>query len=224
MALAFVLCAAALYAAFFLAPSEARQGEAYRILFVHVPAAWLSLLIYLMMASASAMGFVTGNRLSSMLASALAPTGALFTFLTLWTGALWGRPTWGAWWAWDARLSSELLLLFMYLGYIALQSSIDDPRRADRVCGVLAMLGVVNVPIVFFSVQWWQTLHQGASLSLSAAPLMAEVMALGLALMVLAFLAYTIAIALFRVRNVILERERHLAWVSNLSGDSDELG
>ena len=224
MALALVLCAAGLYAAFFLAPSEARQGEAYRIIFVHVPAAWLSLLIYLLMAASAGTGFVTGNRPASMLANALAPTGAMFTFLALWTGALWGKPTWGAWWVWDARLTSELLLLFVYLGYIALQSSIDDPRRADRASGVLALLGVVNVPIVFFSVQWWQTLHQGASLSLSAAPAMAGIMALGITLMVLALLAYTIAVALFRVRNVILERERHLAWVSKLSGDTDELG
>ena len=127
-----LLVAIGLYIGFFVAPTDATQGEAYRIIFIHVPAAWMSMFLYLVMAFWAAVGLVMNTRLSAMMASALAPTGALFTFLALWTGSLWGRPTWGTWWVWDARLTSELILLFLYFGFMALQASIDDPRRADR--------------------------------------------------------------------------------------------
>ncbi len=139
--------------------------------------------LYVVMAcwSASALGFNT--RLSAMMAQAIAPTGAVMTFVALWTGAFWGRPTWGTYWAWDARMTSELILLFLYLGIIALRNAIDDPRRADRACGVLALTGVVNIPIIYFSVHWWNTLHQGSSVSLTKAPAMAAIMLTGMLIM-----------------------------------------
>jgi heme exporter protein C len=217
-ALAAVLCAAGLYVGFFVAPTDAQQGEAYRIIFVHVPAAWMSMFIYLVMAFWSAMVLAFNTRLSGMMASALAPTGALFTFLALWTGALWGKPTWGTWWVWDARLTSELILLFLYFGFIALHAAIDDARRADRAAAVLALVGVVNIPIIYFSVQWWNTLHQGASVSLRSAPTMASTMLLGMLLMALACWMYSIAASLWRVRSLILERERSTEWVARYAG------
>jgi heme exporter protein C len=201
-----LLAAAGLYVGFFVAPTDAQQGEAYRIIFIHVPAAWMSMFIYLVMAFWAAMGLAFNTRLSGMMATALAPTGALFTFLALWTGSLWGKPTWGTYWVWDARLTSELILLFLYLGFIALQAAIEDPRRADRAGAVLALVGVVNIPIIYFSVQWWNTLHQGASVSLKSAPTMAASMFTGMILMALAFWMYAIAVAMVRVRCIIKER------------------
>jgi heme exporter protein C len=202
-----LLAAAGLYVGFFVAPTDAQQGEAYRIIFIHVPAAWMSMFLYVVMAFWAALGLAFNTRLSSMMASAIAPTGAWMTFLALWTGALWGRPTWGAYWVWDARLTSELILLFLYLGFMALQAAIDDPRRADRAGALLAIVGVVNVPIIYFSVQWWNTLHQGASVSLTRAPSMASTMLTGMLLMALAFWLYSIAASLTRVRCIIRERE-----------------
>jgi heme exporter protein C len=210
---AVLFAAAGLYVGFFVAPTDATQGEAYRIIFLHVPAAWMSMFLYLVMAGWAGLGLVLNTRLSGMMASALAPTGAMFTFLALWSGALWGRPTWGTYWVWDARLTSELILLFLYLGFIALKEAIEDPRRADRASAILALVGVVNVPIIYFSVQWWNTLHQGASVSLTAAPKMAATMLAGMLLMALAAWMYSIAISLARVRAIILERERDAAWV-----------
>jgi heme exporter protein C len=202
-----LLAAAGLYVGFYVAPTDAQQGEAYRIIFIHVPAAWMSMFLYVVMAFWAALGLAFNTRLSSMMASAIAPTGAWMTFLALWTGALWGRPTWGAYWVWDARLTSELILLFLYLGFMALQAAIDDPRRADRAGALLAIVGVVNVPIIYFSVQWWNTLHQGASVSLTRAPSMASTMLAGMLLMALALWLYSIAASLTRVRCIIRERE-----------------
>jgi heme exporter protein C len=199
-----------------LAPTDFQQGDAYRIIFIHVPAAWMSMLIYLALAFWAALGLVLNTRLSAMMASALAPTGALMSFLALWTGALWGKPTWGTWWAWDARLTSELLLLFLYVGFMALQAATDDPRRADRAGAVLAIVGVVNVPIIYFSVKWWNTLHQGASINLDRAPSMAAVMLWGLLLMTAAFWAWCAAAALHRLRSLVLEREADAEWVRAL--------
>src|SRR5688500_6841193 len=206
-ALAAILGAAGLYVAFFVATTDAQQGEVYRVIFIHVPAAWMSMFIYVVMAFWAAVGLAFNTRLSGMMASALAPTGALFTFVALWTGALWGKPTWGTWWVWDARLTSELILLFLYFGFMALHAAIDDKRRADRACALLALVGVVNVPIIYYSVQWWNTLHQGASVSLTRAPSMAAAMFLGMILMALAFWLYSIAVAMVRVRCLIQERQ-----------------
>ena len=211
--LAGVLALAGLYIAFFVAPTDHQQGEAYRIIFIHVPAAWMSMFLYVVMAGWAGLGLALNTRLSGMMASALAPTGAMFTFVALWSGALWGRPTWGAYWVWDARLTSELVLLFLYLGFIALKGAIPDPVRADRAGAILALVGVVNVPIIYFSVQWWNTLHQGASVSLTRAPSMAATMLLGMLLMALAAWMYSFATAFSRVRAIILERERDAEWV-----------
>ncbi len=208
-----LLCVIGLYLGLILAPTDAQQGDAYRIIFVHVPTAWMSMVVYLAMAFWAGVGLVFNSRMSSMLASALAPTGAWMTFQALWTGALRGRPTWGAWWVWDARLTSELVLLFLYFGFMALHAAIDDVRRADRSAALLAIVGVVNVPIIYFSVQWWNTLHQGASVSLTKAPSMALPMLVGMLVMVAGIWMYCIAMALARSRTIILEREQHAAWV-----------
>ena len=204
---AVLLALAGLYVGLFVAPTDAQQGEVYRIIFIHVPAAWMSMFIYVVMAFWSAVGLAMQTRLSAMMARALAPTGALFTFIALWTGSLWGRPTWGTWWVWDARLTSELILLFLYFGFMALQAAIDDRRRADRAGALLAIVGVVNIPIIYFSVQWWNTLHQGASVSFSRAPSMAATMFAGMILMAAAFWMYSIAVAMVRVRREIVESE-----------------
>src|SRR5438309_9280311 len=212
--LAGIFSLAGLYVGFFLAPTDAQQGDVYRIIFIHVPAAWMSMFIYVVMAFWSAVGFAMQTRLSAMMARALAPTGALFTFIALWTGSLWGKPTWGTWWVWDARLTSELILLFLYFGFIALQASIDERRRADRAGAVLAIVGVVNIPIIYYSVKWWNTLHQGASVSFSKAPSMAATMFAGMILMALAFWLYSIAIALTRVRCEIAENQGQTTFSS----------
>jgi len=183
--------AAGLYMAFFVVPTDARQGEVFRIVFVHVPAAWMSIFIYVVMAFWAAVGLSLDTRLSFMIAHALAPTGAMFTFLALWTGAIWGKPTWGAWWIWDARLTSELILLSLFLGSMALNAAIDDPRRADRACAVLALAGTLNLPLIYYSV-----------------PEIAGRMPLqGVFIMGAAFWMYSVALALARVRCVILEGE-----------------
>ena len=205
-----------LYISFLLAPTDFQQSEAYRIIFIHVPAAWMSMFIYIVMAFWAALGLAFRTRLSFMMASALAPTGAMLTFVSLWTGALWGKPTWGAWWVWDARLTSELILFFLYLGFMALQAAIDDPRRADRAGALIALVGVVNVPIIYFSVRWWNTLHQGASVSMTKSPSMATIMLVGMLVMALAVWMYAIAAALSRVRSIILERERNSQWVAQM--------
>ena len=211
-ALAFILTVAGLYISFFVAPTDFQQGEGYRIIFIHVPAAWMSMFIYVVMAFWSAIGLAWNTRLSFVMARALAPTGAMFTFVALWTGAFWGKPMWGAWWVWDARLTSELILLFLYVGVMALQAAIDDPRRSDRAGALLNLVGVINVPIIYFSVKWWNTLHQGSSVSLTRAPSMAQTMLWGMLIMALAAWMYTIAVALARARTLILERERRTEW------------
>jgi heme exporter protein C len=212
-----LLGAVGLWLGLIVAPTDAQQGEAYRIIFIHVPAAWMSMFIYAVMAGWAAVSLALNARLSAMMAQALAPTGALFTAIALVTGSLWGRPAWGTYWAWDARMTSELILLFLYLGYMALRQAIDDPRRADRASAVLALVGVVNLPIIYFSVVWWNTLHQGASVSLTSSPKMAAIMLSAMLVMAFAAWFYTIAVVLTRVRAIILEREKRAAWVSQVA-------
>lgn len=212
-ALAVVLTVVGLYLGFFVAPTDYKQGEGYRIIFIHVPAAWMSMLIYVVMAVYAGMGLVFNTRLSSLMASALAPTGALFTFLALWTGALWGKPMWGTWWVWDARLTSELILLFLYIGFMSLKAAIDDPRRAARASGLLAIIGVINVPIIYKSVEWWNTLHQGATIKASGTS-METTMLTAMLVMTFAMWMYTVAVVLARVRCEILESERDTEWVA----------
>lgn len=210
-----LFCVAGLWIGFGIAPTDFQQGEAYRIIFIHVASAWMSMFVYLVMAFWSILALSFNTRLSAMMAQALAPTGAVMTFIALWTGALWGRPTWGTYWAWDARMTSELILLFLYFGVMALRNAIDDPRRADRACAVLTIVGAVNIPIIYFSVQWWNTLHQGSSVSMTAAPKMAYIMLSGMLVMALAAWFYAIAVALWRAQAIILERERGAAWIGD---------
>jgi heme exporter protein C len=193
--------AVGLYIGLLIAPTDFQQGDSYRIIFVHVPAAWMSMFLYVVMALWAGFGMGLNARLSFMMAQAIAPTGAM-----------WGKPTWGAWWVWDARLTSELILLFQYAGVMLLRTSIDDLRRADRASGVFALVGVVNIPIIYFSVKWWNTLHQGASVSMTAAPKMAATMLTAMLLMTFGFWMYSIAVILSRSRCVILEREQLLSW------------
>jgi heme exporter protein C len=209
--------AVGLYIGLLVAPTDFQQGESYRIIFVHVPAAWMSMFLYVVMAVWAGFGMGLNARLSFMMAQAIAPTGAMFTFLALLTGAMWGKPTWGAWWVWDARLTSELILLFQYAGVMLLRTSIDDLRRADRASGVFALVGVVNVPIIYFSVKWWNTLHQGASVSMSGGSKMAATMLTAMLVMTFGFWMYSIAVILSRSRCVILEREQQLSWNKSAS-------
>ncbi|HEX4884641.1 MAG TPA: heme ABC transporter permease CcmC [Casimicrobiaceae bacterium] len=210
-------CAAiGLYLGFGVAPTDFQQGEVYRIIFIHVPAAWMSMFLYVVMAFWGALLLGFNTRLSGMLAQAIAPTGALMTFVALWSGALWGRPTWGTYWAWDARMTSELILLFLYFGIIALRQAISDPRRADRACAVLSLVGVVNIPIIYFSVKWWNTLHQGASVKLTGSSMEMTMLA-GMLVMSFAFWFYAVAVVLARARTIMLERERGAAWVGQLA-------
>jgi heme exporter protein C len=213
---ALLLFATGLYIGFFVAPTDATQGNSYRIIFIHVPAAWMSMMLYLVMAFWAVIGWAFNARLASMVARALAPTGAMFTFLALWTGAFWGKPTWGTWWVWDARLTSELILLFLYLGFLALVEAIDDVKRADHAGALVALVGVINVPIIYFSVRWWNTLHQGATISATAAPKMASTMLSAMLIMTFACWAYAFAVVFMRTRAIILDREAHTDWVHEL--------
>ena len=214
---AILLSLAGLYVGFAIAPTDFQQGDAYRIIFIHVPAAWMSMLIYVVLAFWAAWGWMFNARLASMYARALAPTGAMFTFIALWTGALWGKPTWGTWWVWDARLTSEFILLLLYLGYIALTEAIDDPRRSANAGALLALVGVVNVPVIYFSVIWWNTLHQGATISMTTAPKMATTMLTSMLLLTLAFWAYSFAVVFTRTRAIVLEQEADTEWVRVLA-------
>lgn len=222
LALAALLALAGLYWGFYLAPADAVQGESYRIMFLHVPASWVAMIVYLAMAFWSAVYLVFRTRLSAMMAQALAPTGALMTLLSLATGALWGKPTWGTYWVWDARLTSMLLLLFLYLGFIALTRGVTPASRADGAGSILALVGVVNVPIIYFSVVWWNTLHQGASISFDAGVSMHPAMLTALLLMSAAAWLYAIAIVLGRLRVLILEREAQADWVAAQYGGATE--
>jgi len=216
-AAAALLAALGLYIGFFVAPTDAQQGESYRIIFIHVPAAWMSMVVYLAMAGWAAIGWIFKVRMASMLARALAPSGMVFTLIALATGSFWGKPAWGTWWVWDARLTSELILLFLYLGYIALVEAIDDVRRADHAGALLAIVGAVNVPVIYFSVRWWNTLHQGATITISAAPKMQSTMLSAMLLLTFAFWAYAFAVVFVRARAIVLEREHDAEWVRGLA-------
>lgn len=213
--IATVLMIAGLVGGLYLAPPDYEQGDGFRIIYVHVPSAWMSLFIYVLMASFGAITLIWKVKIYDSLARACAVLGASFTFLTLVTGSLWGKPMWGTWWVWDARLTSELILLFLYLGYIALQSVIDDRRMAARAGAILALIGVVNIPIIHYSVEWWNTLHQGPTVTKFAAPSISFSMLVPLLLMSLAFTAYFFAVLLVRARTEILDNERHNPWVDD---------
>jgi heme exporter protein C len=202
-----------LYGGLVLAPADYLQGDSFRIVYVHAPSAWLSMLVYGTMAVAAAIGLVWRIKLAHAVAAAAAPIGASFTALALATGAIWGKPTWGTWWVWDARLTSELLLLFLYAGVMALRASIDDRDRADRASALLAIVGVVNLPIIHYSVYWWNTLHQPPTLTRIGKPTMAGEMLWPLLVMLLGFTLYFGAVLLVRLRAEILRRERDASWL-----------
>jgi heme exporter protein C len=199
-----------------VAPADYQQGDSYRIMFIHVPAAWLSMLTYMVMAGGAFVFLVWRIKLADMLAKCCAPLGAAFTVLTLATGSLWGKPMWGTWWAWDARLTSELVLLFLYLGLIGLRGAIDEPQRAGRATALLALVGVVNIPIIHFSVDWWNTLHQPASLTRMDGPAIHPAMLTPLLLMIAGFTVYFLAVLLQRLRCEILQREQQARWLAEL--------
>ena len=211
-----ILFIAGIYGAFFYAPADYQQGESFRIIYVHVPSAWMSMFIYMVMATSGALGLIWKTKVSDAIARACAPLGASFTFLALATGSLWGKPMWGTWWVWDARLTSELILLFLYLGYMSLQSAIDDRRTAARAGAVLALVGVVNIPIIHYSVIWWNTLHQGPTVSKLDAPSIHIDMLIPLLVMIFAYMCYFSVMLLIRARSEIIDQEKNSKWVQEL--------
>jgi heme exporter protein C len=214
---AVVLMAVGLWVGLFLAPADYQQGDAFRIIYVHVPSAWLSMSGYAILAAAAAIGLIWRIKLAHWVAHAVAPVGASFTFLALATGSIWGKPMWGTWWVWDARLTSELVLLFLFLGYIALANAFDDLRKGDRASGMLAIVGVVNLPIIKFSVEWWSTLHQPATIAKLGKPSISWDMLWPLLLMWLGATLFLAAVTLMRARAITLERERNQGWTKELS-------
>lgn len=195
------------------APPDYQQGDAFRIVYVHAPAAWLSLFAYTTMAVAGAIGLIWRIKMAHALSAAAAPIGASFTILALVTGSLWGRPMWGTYWAWDPRLTSELILLFLYFGVMSLRAAFEDPARGDRAAALLAIVGVVNVPIIHFSVQWWNSLHQGATVAKFGKPAMDASMLWPLLAMLLGFMLFFGAVLCMRLRGEVLNRERQASWV-----------
>jgi heme exporter protein C len=212
-----LLFAYGVYAGLFVAPADYQQGDAFRIIYVHVPAAYLSMMAYMIMAISAGIGLIWRMKLAHAVAAGAAPLGAWFTFLALATGSIWGRPMWGTWWEWgDPRLTSELIMLFLYFGYMALRSAIDDTTKADKASAVLALVGAVNVPVIHFSVEWWSSLHQGATLIRKDGPAMDADMVYPLLAMILAYTLIFGGFLLRRVRTEVLFRERRTKWVRDL--------
>ncbi len=216
MAAAVILIALGFYGGLVKAPADYQQGDSFRIIYLHVPAAWMSLFIYMVMATSAAIGLIWKIKLADLFATASAPIGASFTFLALVTGSIWGKPMWGTWWVWDARLTSELLLLFLYLGFMGLQAAIEDRRNAARAGAVLAIVGVVNIPIIHYSVEWWNTLHQGPTVTRMDKPAMHISMLIPLLQAAAGFQIYYFATVLMRVRSLVLQQERRSGWVREL--------
>jgi heme exporter protein C len=202
-----LLIGTGLYLGLFVAPADYQQGESYRIIFVHVPSAWLALFVYTNMAIASAVALIWKHPLADVAGRACAPIGAAFTVLALVTGSLWGKPMWGTWWVWDARLTSVLILFFLYLGYIALADAFDDPARGAKAAAILALVGFVNVPIIKYSVDWWNTLHQPATISQLGAPSIHPSMMIPLLLMAVGFTTYFVTVLILRMRTEIIGRK-----------------
>lgn len=208
-----LLICAGLYGGLVLAPPDYQQKDAFRIVYVHAPSAWLSLMIYTTMAISAAIGLIWRIKISHAVAASCATIGASFTLAALATGSLWGRPMWGTYWEWDPRLTSELILLFLYFGYLGLRSAFDDVTRADRASAVLAIVGIVNVPIIHYSVEWWNSLHQTPTVMKVARPAMPASMLTPLLLMLLGFTLLFVALLLVRLRGEILRRERSASWI-----------
>ena len=205
-----------LYFGLVVAPPDYQMGDSYRIIFVHVPSAWMSMFIYVVMALSAGVGLIWRIKLSHAVARSCAPVGAAFTLCALLTGSLWGKPTWGTYWIWDARLTSELVLLFLYLGYLALLAAMDDWKTGSQAGAVLALVGVVNIPIIHYSVEWWNTLHQGATVAKLGRPSIDLQMLIPLLIMFVAANFYFLATLLNRVRCELLDQERHTRWVKKV--------
>ena len=206
LGIALLLLAVGVFLALFVAPPDYQQGEASRIMYVHVPAAWMSMFVYGFMATASVAAFVFKHPLGDVAAKAAAPIGAVFTALALVTGMLWGKPMWGAWWVWDARLTSVLILFFLYIAYIALWDAIEEPTRAARMARILCLVGAANIPIIHFSVEWWNTLHQGSTVFRMDGPRMPASMLTPLLIMAIAYTILFAGLLLVRMRSEILAR------------------
>src|SRR5690348_16573922 len=202
-----LLLAVGLYLALFVAPPDYQQGESVRIMFIHVPAAWMASFVYVVIALASAVALIWRHPLADVAAQEAAPIGAAFTFICLVTGSLWGKPMWGTWWVWDARLTSVLILFFFYLGYLALVNAFDDPTRGARAGAILALVGAVNLPVIKFSVDWWNTLHQPASVIRLGGPTIDVSILVPLVVMAVAFTLFFVAVLLIRMRAAIIQRK-----------------
>ena len=211
-----ILIAVGLVWAVFFAPPDYQQGDSVRIMFVHVPSAWMALFVYTAMASASAVGLIWKHPLADLAARSCAPIGACFTFVALATGALWGKPMWGAWWVWDARLTSVLILFFLYLGYMALADAFDEPARGAKAAAILALVGFVNVPIIKFSVEWWNTLHQPSSIVKLGGPAIHVSMLVPLVIMGLGFTAYFVTVLILRVRAEIVAAKLRVLQIAEV--------
>ena len=221
-AITVLLLIAGLYGGLIYAPTDYQQGESYRIIYIHVPAAWMSLFIYVVMAFTAAIGLIWRIKLAESVTVCSAPIGAGFTILALVTGSLWGKPMWGAWWVWDARLTSELILLFLYAGVMSLYSAISDKRVASRAVAILALVGVVNIPIIHYSVEWWNTLHQGPTVTKFDKPSIDFRMLVPLLIMALAFKLYYVWSLFVRLRVELLDRESNTQWVKSLLMDNKD--
>jgi heme exporter protein C len=208
-----VLIIGGLYGGLILAPPDYQQGDDFRIIYVHAPSAWMSLMVYSTMAISAGVGLIWRIKIAHAVAASCAPIGASFTFAALVTGSLWGERMWGTYWEWDPRLTSELILLFLYLGYMGLRSAMDDMQRADRASAVLAVVGIVNVPIIHYSVLWWNSLHQAPSVMQLAKPTMPPSMLIPLLMMLFGFTVLFVALLLVRLRAEILNRERAASWI-----------
>ncbi|SFV57875.1 Cytochrome c-type biogenesis protein CcmC, putative heme lyase for CcmE [hydrothermal vent metagenome] len=211
-----VLTIIGVYWGLFIAPIDYQQGDSYRIIFVHVPAAWLSMFIYIVMAIYAIIALVWKIKLANIVVKVSAPIGAGFTFIALVTGSIWGKPMWGTWWVWDARLTSELILLFLYFGYIALYNSFDNHKTASKMSNILVLVGVVNIPIIHYSVKWWNTLHQGATVSKIGMPSIHIEMLIPLLIMAIAFKFFYGYLLLYKARIEVLLQEQNSKWVKEL--------
>jgi heme exporter protein C len=214
--IAAILIGAGLYGGLLLAPPDYQQGDGFRIIYVHAPSAWLSLMVYSCMATAAAVGLIWRMKIAHAVAASCAGVGAAFTAVSLITGMLWGKPMWGTYWVWDPRLTAQLILLFLFFGYMALRASYDDASRADRLSAWLAVIGMVNVPIVRFSVEWWNSLHQSPSVMKLARASMPASMLVPLLLMLAGFTVFFLAFLSVRLRAEVLRREKHSAWVREM--------
>jgi len=216
LSFAILLITYGLYLGLFVAPTDYQQGEAFRIIYVHVPSAWLSLFAYSALFASAVIALIWRIKIFEIIAISSAKIGALFTFLALVTGAIWGKPMWGTWWVWDARLTSELILFFIYLSIILLYNSFDDYRKGAKAANILAVIGFINIPIIHFSVEWWNTLHQGPSVMKFSAPSIASEMLVPLIYTSIGFTLYFVTALLLSARNILVDRERKSQWIQSI--------